>query len=839
MPAYPIPFKSQGNWTVGTHVGVDGGIDQYRAGGASARTVTTFVADNTGATSVSAALQTAINSATAGTAIYVPPGTYLLTSPVSLGTGKRDITLRGAGASTTFLMRGTGSLSIYGFATAYNFNAQTISGVRTKGTSVLSVPDSTAYSVGELATVIANNETDNVRIQAGAAPTWSQYAYQGFRRCTVRVVAKGTGSITVDPPLPWDLTDVGGRIERGGPFLIERCGFEDFNIQFDTASFPLFGITIGFASNCWVYNVNLPTWTRSTASGSMIFISGSYKVEVRHCDGFSEVFTTPGGSTITSSDGFIQPQYCSSCLFEDCIFHNWDVGFYSSGRMVNCAVLHCFVLNDQSGSQTGFNLSHGGGDTLTLVEGNHVCNAGLDGYHASAGQMVIHRNWLHGTNFARTLRGFQIAHRRFTRDVVHVGNIFGIDGWSNPSISLGNPNIGNANNNGGTTNTTTGDFWDDWELTGTLTTRLSDTSGVVTVSGGEWASTSGGSTRVVALLWNGRTSHRVAMTIVSRVGLVLTLSGGSGPVLPVEGTVFDLVQPNTSGFQELDLAVAATLTSVHNYECSQTGAGSLVNPLTGTDILADSYAYSARPGWWPTSLAWPPVNPESPVFNFQLLPAGYRFFNGVDAPSGSPAIPIITENPLTQTVEAGSDVILSANATGNPTPEWGWTKNGTPISGATTRFLSLLDVTDAAEGSYVATATNSQGSAVSAAAVLTVVDASDTTAPTPNPSTISGVPEVTSTSVSVTSTTAIDASSPPVEYNHSINGVFAGWQSSPTRVFAGLTPATTYSFRVKSRDAAGNETTQSDAMVRTTDAATSAASPLGNRGSRTFTVGII
>lgn len=115
----------------------------------------------------------------------------------------------------------------------------------------------------------------------------------------------------------------------------------------------------------------------------------------------------------------------------------------------------------------------------------------------------------------------------------------------------------------------------------------------------------------------------------------------------------------------------------------------------------------------------------------------------------------------------------------------------------------------------------------------------DTTPPTPNPSTIASATVNSSTQITVVATTATDAVSSPVEYNHAIDGTFLGWQSSATRIFSGLTPATTYSFRVKSRDAAGNETTQSDAMDRTTDAATSAASPLGNRGSRTFAVGIL
>lgn len=88
----------------------------------------------------------------------------------------------------------------------------------------------------------------------------------------------------------------------------------------------------------------------------------------------------------------------------------------------------------------------------------------------------------------------------------------------------------------------------------------------------------------------------------------------------------------------------------------------------------------------------------------------------------------------------------------------------------------------------------------------------DTTPPTPNPATIASATATGPYSVSVTATTATDAGSPPVVYDFAIDGVWQGvWQSSATYSFTGLTPATTYAFRVRSRDAAGNVTTQSSA----------------------------
>jgi len=114
----------------------------------------------------------------------------------------------------------------------------------------------------------------------------------------------------------------------------------------------------------------------------------------------------------------------------------------------------------------------------------------------------------------------------------------------------------------------------------------------------------------------------------------------------------------------------------------------------------------------------------------------------------------------------------------------------------------------------------------------------DTTPPTPNPSTIASVTVNSTTQITVVADTATDAVSSPVEYNHSIGGVFQGWQSSATRVFTGLLPGTLYSFSVRARDSAGNATTASVASTATTDASeTTTPNPLAFRSNAMLAMG--
>lgn len=176
-----------------------------------------------------------------------------------------------------------------------------------------------------------------------------------------------------------------------------------------------------------------------------------------------------------------------------------------------------------------------------------------------------------------------------------------------------------------------------------------------------------------------------------------------------------------SGYQELDLDVENSLLRKSNYVAQSAGGGEIPSGESlGSDTLPNSWS-GGQPYDWPSGFAYPPFDPATAATSqdYGRLPAGSWFLNGV-WPGDTPTAPTITLDPVTQTVTEGDDVTLSANATGSPTPTWSWTKNGSPISGATSSTLSLTSVTGGDSGSYVATATNSEGSDTSAAAVLTV-----------------------------------------------------------------------------------------------------------------------
>jgi Bacterial Ig domain/Metallo-peptidase family M12B Reprolysin-like len=88
----------------------------------------------------------------------------------------------------------------------------------------------------------------------------------------------------------------------------------------------------------------------------------------------------------------------------------------------------------------------------------------------------------------------------------------------------------------------------------------------------------------------------------------------------------------------------------------------------------------------------------------------------------------------------------------------------------------------------------------------------NTTPPSPNPMTWTAVPTATGTSsVTMQAITAIDDAGSAVQYlfECTLGGAgcaSSGWQSSTTYTATGLSPGTTYRYRVKARDASSNET---------------------------------
>ncbi|HSU55734.1 MAG TPA: immunoglobulin domain-containing protein, partial [Candidatus Dormibacteraeota bacterium] len=82
--------------------------------------------------------------------------------------------------------------------------------------------------------------------------------------------------------------------------------------------------------------------------------------------------------------------------------------------------------------------------------------------------------------------------------------------------------------------------------------------------------------------------------------------------------------------------------------------------------------------------------------------------------------PRILSQPQSQTVAAGTNITLTVTTTGLVPLSYQWQLSGTNLAGATSTNLTLTNVQPASSGNYRLTATNAEGYATSAIAVVTV-----------------------------------------------------------------------------------------------------------------------
>ena len=186
---------------------------------------------------------------------------------------------------------------------------------------------------------------------------------------------------------------------------------------------------------------------------------------------------------------------------------------------------------------------------------------------------------------------------------------------------------------------------------------------------------------------------------------LLCLAGGPPPVITVQPTNQTVLLNGSVSFQ-----VTATSGTALSYQWLKNGAtisGATLNSFTMANVqTANAAIYSVQV-----------VNGGGTVYSSNatltvLVPAG------------------ITNQPQSQTVVQGQNVLFSVGASGTAPLTYRWNFNGTNLSGATNATLSLTNVQAAQAGSYLVVVTNSWGSATSLAAALTVnVPPSITTQP--------------------------------------------------------------------------------------------------------------
>lgn len=156
----------------------------------------------------------------------------------------------------------------------------------------------------------------------------------------------------------------------------------------------------------------------------------------------------------------------------------------------------------------------------------------------------------------------------------------------------------------------------------------------------------------------------------------------------------------------------------------------------------DGFATPLSSGALANNSAWTLVAPEFPPFAAEPgRPVTFRLYGyngagnagvgtanwriddlrvGVTA-APAPAAPVITRWPAVTTAAAGAEVVLSASASGEPTPSFQWRRDGVPIPGATDSVLKITGITPERAGGYSVEVRNAAGSISSTPAQVRVL----------------------------------------------------------------------------------------------------------------------
>jgi hypothetical protein len=179
-------------------------------------------------------------------------------------------------------------------------------------------------------------------------------------------------------------------------------------------------------------------------------------------------------------------------------------------------------------------------------------------------------------------------------------------------------------------------------------------------------------------------------------------------------------------------------------------------------------------------------------------------------------IPVIVNQPVSQTVASGSAVTFSVVASGTAPLSYQWRKDGGAIGGATSNTLSLTNATTVNGGRYSVVVTNTVGSATSSEATLSVTAASTQPSMTTQPASVNvSVGGNATFSVSATGTA-------PLSFQWSKNGVSIPGATSGTLTLSNVQPTDAGNYTAVVGNVAGNTTSNAATLTVNVPAAISA-----------------
>ena len=393
---FELPEDRSIDWSAaGVWSGSVKGIPTYPVG-ITINTVTPshqYYCDPTGAVDCTAKLKAAISACPNGSAVYMPPGVYRVSSTVSWT--QRSIALRGAGAALTSIKSYASSGDVIGLYGGSSSTSSAITGGLTHGSSTITVSSGSGFSAGDYVRFSEVNDSSVVHdLGSWMTRTIGQInqiqSTSGNQVTLVRPVYY-TYNMSQSPTL-YKMSPIVG------------SGVEDLSIEKVTAGNGDGCVHISRGANCWVKNVEV-----DKADYSHIRLFQSFRCEVRGC------YLHHGHSYSSGRAYAVFPtELTSDCLIENNIMyyvrHHVSFEYGTQGNVVGynyAARLFDDSYPDTDYLTEGIN-THGGYPMFNLIEGNICSHIVLDDTWGGSLWMTIFRN--HSMRYSEQYSGGNVLY---------------------------------------------------------------------------------------------------------------------------------------------------------------------------------------------------------------------------------------------------------------------------------------------------------------------------------------------------------------------------------------------------------------------------------------------
>ncbi len=401
--------------------GVPGGIP-YRTTIFAGVKDAPYKAVGDGVTDDTSAIQRAINACPANQVVYIPAGTYRISGRLTFNNSQR--TIRGSGMGKTVLkfyaVRGNGAFEVGAAEWPRPKANLPITGGATKGSTTVTVPDTSSVAIGRL-----------IRIeQANPEFVHSVNGVVNNMSFMFKVVSKTATTVTFSPAMPFTLTN-SPALAVYRTWLLENTGIEDLTFDLENSSAGS-AVFLQQAYGCWCKGVEV-----RKSNSKQLWLVWCSKCEIRECHTHETRSSGPNHEGIDLYEdccwNLIENNTCVRGGFPMIILGDWKGG--CTGNVVG----YNYCADIDTGSEIAggdISVNHGPHNMMNLFEGNVGVMFQSDGYFGSASHNTVFRNWFSGAHPKLTQGLRAVALNRWSHYFNVVGNVLGDPSFPAPPAGL-------------------------------------------------------------------------------------------------------------------------------------------------------------------------------------------------------------------------------------------------------------------------------------------------------------------------------------------------------------------------------------------------------------------